>query len=78
MGKFALRRTQGAKEDKDSEKRLDAERAGRREIRTALSARLREYYENMQDMPVPNHLADLIDRLSERIRQSERKAGNNR
>jgi Anti-sigma factor NepR len=35
------------------------------EIRTKLGARLKAYYESMQDIPVPNHLADLIDHLSE-------------
>ena len=37
------------------------------EIRAKLGVALRAYYETMQDMPVPNHLTDLIARLAERI-----------
>ena len=37
------------------------------EIRAQLGERLRTYYESMQDMPVPNHLTQLIARLAERI-----------
>jgi hypothetical protein len=44
--------------------------------RAVLGARLRAYYESMEDMPVPNHLANLVDRLAERIGESDRNADN--
>ena len=37
------------------------------EIRAQLGERLKAYYETMQDMPVPNHLTELIARLAERL-----------
>jgi Anti-sigma factor NepR len=41
------------------------------DIRAALGERLKAYYESMQDMPVPNHLSELIARLVERIDEAD-------
>ena len=50
-----------------TDKILDRKAACGPDIRAALGKQLKAYYESMQDMPVPNHLTELIARLGERI-----------